>query len=116
MTNTPTPQQDAVDAKLRQVLIKVDTAKTKDNPDGNPFIPGNLSVDEAVAALRTLLIEAEIKALETVLAAEYSEHAPKVIADNGLKIKTVASYVIRDRIQALKDNNLNQSKEKELDV
>lgn len=33
--------------RVRGVLIKVDTLKTYEVPQGNPFIPGNLSVNEA---------------------------------------------------------------------
>ena len=42
---------------LDGILRKVDIHKSIASPDGNPFIPGNISVEEAAAAIQKLVKE-----------------------------------------------------------
>lgn len=42
---------------IKEVLERVDRLKTPETPDGNPFMPGNLSVDEALATIEQLVLE-----------------------------------------------------------
>lgn len=46
-----------LDESLRKILNRVDNNKTIDNPDGNPFLPNNLSIDEALAKIKALVVE-----------------------------------------------------------
>lgn len=48
--NSTTPKEMTV----RRILRKVDTMKTADNPEGNPFMSGNLSVEEAIEAINAI--------------------------------------------------------------
>lgn len=43
------------DGKLRDIVNHVDALKTDEMPGGNPFWPGNLSVDEATQAIKQLI-------------------------------------------------------------
>ena len=65
MPNQPT--QDKPNDELREILQKLDSTKTSDNPDGNPFLPGNLSVDEAWQLIKAqeerALLEVKLKQL-----------------------------------------------------
>lgn len=59
MTNTPTPQQDELDAKLDEIMQPLFWHTNSRNEIGE--------FNEAKAALRTLLIEATIKELRTLI-------------------------------------------------
>lgn len=52
---------------IREILTKIDITKTPDNPNGNPFFAGGLSVDEALTQIQQLIKECEPELREAAL-------------------------------------------------
>lgn len=70
--------------EITRILTKVDTSKTENNPEGNPFIPGNLSVAEAREAIQRLIVEVradERKRARTLYAKRNPQYTKQWIAD-----------------------------------
>lgn len=89
------PNQDTQD-ELRRILKKIDQQKTESNPEGNPFFPGNLSVDEALELINSHTQRA-------VLEARIDEHTNHVHQFAKLSNRRYADYLV-EREAHLKDN------------
>jgi len=67
LASHPKPTQ-AEDGDLDEILQKVDSLKTDENPEGNPFLPGSLSIDEAKQRLLALKSTWQAEARRQMLA------------------------------------------------
>lgn len=89
MTDYPSSQQKR--DYIVKLLRKLDTLKTDDNPDGNPFHPGNMSVDEVADEIMLLreqeIAEARLQELKTFLEFELLNENGRVAMLESLRTK-----------------------------